>query len=165
MNFVVGFLFTHDHEKVVLIEKKRPTWQSGKLNGVGGKIEGEEAAVDAMAREFEQETGVAFGGWSIFMRLKVNDDTVFFCVGVSDLVSHVGSPTDEKVFVVETKSVAIDRLPAGWPVPFDGRGIRALPEPVYNLPWLVPMALDALRGKRFYTVHEGKELPFSTRAG
>ncbi len=36
--YVVGFMFTEDEKQVVLIEKKRPEWQAGKLNGVGGKI-------------------------------------------------------------------------------------------------------------------------------
>ena len=53
--YVVGFLFYE--EKVVLIRKKRPAWQAGKLNGVGGHIEPGETPIEAMVREFKEETG------------------------------------------------------------------------------------------------------------
>ena len=57
-NYVVGFLFKEDKSSVVLIRKDRPAWQAGKLNGVGGKIEPNESAIDAMVREFREETSV-----------------------------------------------------------------------------------------------------------
>lgn len=37
--YVVGLLFNLDMSLVVLIEKTRPEWQRGKLNGIGGKID------------------------------------------------------------------------------------------------------------------------------
>lgn len=55
--YVVGFAFWRN--KVLLIHKTRgPEYVIGKLNGVGGKIEGEETVISAMAREFGEETGV-----------------------------------------------------------------------------------------------------------
>src|SRR5579862_2183312 len=55
--FVVGFMFTKDGNKVRMIEKQHPEWQKGKLNGIGGKIEPGEEPIAAMVREFEEETG------------------------------------------------------------------------------------------------------------
>lgn len=57
MIYVVGFMLDEARENVVLIEKKRPAWQAGKLNGVGGKVELGEHGNEAMAREFDEETG------------------------------------------------------------------------------------------------------------
>lgn len=57
-NYVVGFLISFKKDKVVLIEKKKPDWQKGKLNGIGGSIEPGEFPLDAMIREFEEEAGV-----------------------------------------------------------------------------------------------------------
>ena len=34
--YACGFLFSDDRRHVVLIRKRRPAWQAGKLNGVGG---------------------------------------------------------------------------------------------------------------------------------
>jgi 8-oxo-dGTP diphosphatase len=76
MDYVVGFAFdgldlpdTH----VLLIRKKKPDWQRGKLNGIGGKIGDKpsisnETPIQAMVREFHEETGVTNfpGDWSYF---------------------------------------------------------------------------------------------------
>ena len=34
--YVCGFLFSRDRARVLLIRKRRPAWQAGKLNGLGG---------------------------------------------------------------------------------------------------------------------------------
>ena len=56
--YVCGFAFCRNKSIVILIEKKRPDWQAGKLNGIGGKMEPNEHPAEAMAREFEEETAV-----------------------------------------------------------------------------------------------------------
>jgi 8-oxo-dGTP diphosphatase len=63
--YVCGFLFCrYGHTtRVLLIEKKRPRWQAGKLNGIGGHIEPGETPLAAMRREFLEEAGVAVPGW------------------------------------------------------------------------------------------------------
>jgi len=43
---------------VALIRKRRPDWQAGRWNGIGGHREGFELPLDAMVREFEEETSV-----------------------------------------------------------------------------------------------------------
>ncbi len=56
--FTVGFLFTPDLQKVLLIHKLAPAWQKGKLNGLGGKIEPGEGAVPCFIREIAEESGI-----------------------------------------------------------------------------------------------------------
>jgi len=55
--YVVGFAID-EHQRVLLIRKKRPDYQAGKLNGVGGKIEWGETPTGAMRREFLEETTI-----------------------------------------------------------------------------------------------------------
>ena len=57
VEYVLGFMFNEAESKVLLVWKNRPAWQAGKLNGVGGKIEAGETPVQAMNREFAEETG------------------------------------------------------------------------------------------------------------
>lgn len=56
---VVGFAFNHRLTEVALIKKLRgPSFNIGKWNGPGGKVEIGESARGAMAREFGEETSV-----------------------------------------------------------------------------------------------------------
>jgi 8-oxo-dGTP pyrophosphatase MutT (NUDIX family) len=66
--YVLGFAFTPSRKGVILIKKRRPNWQAGKLNGPGGKIEAGETPEQAMIREFKEETGIdtELGQWSDF---------------------------------------------------------------------------------------------------
>jgi len=56
--YVVGFAFNKGKSLVLLMRKNHPPWQDGLLNGIGGKIEKEETAIQAMHRECKEETGL-----------------------------------------------------------------------------------------------------------
>jgi len=78
IKYVLGFAFTPEvglYRRVALIEKKKPKWQEGRINGIGGKIEPGETAVQAMSREFYEETSVFLGveHWRHAGRLIGND--------------------------------------------------------------------------------------------
>ena len=49
--FTLGFVFNADLAKVLLVHKQRPDWQSGRINGIGGKIVGDESALNCIVRE------------------------------------------------------------------------------------------------------------------
>lgn len=57
VEYVLGIMFSEDEKKVLTIWKNRPSWQLNKLNGVGGKLEDGETPIQAMNREFSEETG------------------------------------------------------------------------------------------------------------
>lgn len=61
--YAVGFLFDPERENVLLIRKKRPDWQRGYYNGVGGKHEKGESHLECMIREFREETGLVGLDW------------------------------------------------------------------------------------------------------
>jgi len=58
VKYVVGFAFSPDCRDVLLILKKKPEWQKGFYNGIGGHVEENESPVRAMVREFKEETGI-----------------------------------------------------------------------------------------------------------
>lgn len=122
---VCGFLFSFDEQHIVLIHKKRPDWQAGKLNGVGGKVEEGEFAIDAMRREFEEETGVRIENWDPFLVLDDQAhsfEVTYYRAAYKDL-SECKTTTDEEIEVVQVG--AIFTLPV-----------------IHNLTWIIPMALD-----------------------
>lgn len=61
-DYVLGFAFTNTSDPAssfVLVRlKARPEWQKGWFNGIGGRIEEDERPVQAMVREFREETGI-----------------------------------------------------------------------------------------------------------
>jgi 8-oxo-dGTP diphosphatase len=59
VTYVLGFAFLNGDKDVILIEKTKPDWQKGLMNGVGGKLESyDESSLHAMVREFREETGI-----------------------------------------------------------------------------------------------------------
>ena len=73
--YVLGFYFSHMYDNVVLIEKQRPDWQKGKLNGVGGAIQEGESDLDAMVREFKEEVGADVRNWVQYAILQFMGDS------------------------------------------------------------------------------------------
>lgn len=106
--YVLGLALSSDRQKVLLIEKKRPVAQAGTWNGVGGKIELGESPNQAMAREFEEETGLVWPphSWGSLGAIEQSDVFkvwVFFAHG--DLQS-AKSCTDEVVRVFSNHQLA-----------------------------------------------------------
>ena len=120
-NYVAGFLFSTSGKQVALIQKTKPDWQKGKLNGIGGKIEEGETPLEAIRREFQEETGANVMEWRQFVEMRWRDAVIHFFVAHGD--HGLTSITEEIV---------------GW---YDVDFLFNAPT-LPNLRWLVPMALD-----------------------
>lgn len=120
--YVAGFLFDQKLSRVALIRKRKPEWQAGKLNGVGGKIEPGETALDAMRREFTEEAGVSseIDFWHHFATVSGDWGSVAF-FRASGPVDSVQSMELEQVEVHDVADIP-------W--------AECLP----NLSWLIPLA-------------------------
>lgn len=124
--YSLGFLFDITGDHVVLIEKNKPEWQNGLLNGVGGHIEDGESPLDAMVREFREETSVETlrSGWDNFCVMTGYQFEVhcfkYFCTN-----SYMNAKTSTSESLVKIYV-----------------GDLGHHEYVSNLPWLIPMALD-----------------------
>jgi 8-oxo-dGTP diphosphatase len=122
--YVVGFLFDH-WNSVALIEKNRPSWQAGYINGIGGKIEPGESHLFAMIREFKEETGVDFEDWQCFALLESPRSRIWAFKGLTDskTLHSVRTVEDERVFVHNSYAELVPK--------------NAVP----NLHWLIPFAI------------------------
>lgn len=69
----LGFLFDRGYKHVLLLKKRRPEWQAGLYNGVGGHLEAVDQGVPfkAMCREAEEEVGVQAIGWRPYCIMEV----------------------------------------------------------------------------------------------
>lgn len=105
--YVCGFMFDHDLEKVVLINKKRPEWQAGLWNGVGGHIEANEPPRNAMAREFYEETGLPTSpeSWVLIGVMETPAARVYFYATCNSNWYEVVDMTDETVTIWDVNFV------------------------------------------------------------
>lgn len=120
-DYVIGFLFNFDN-RVLLINKTKPEWQKGLLNGIGGKIEKGESPVEAMIREFEEEAGITVGAWRNFATLNGKDYTIHLYSAL--YLPTLGTPESMTEETIEW--VDLDEIPYERTVP--------------NLRWLLPVA-------------------------
>lgn len=128
--YVLGFLFLHNRQSVVLIRKTKPEFQAGKLNGVGGRIEPtDESPHSAMVREFLEETGKLVTDWRKFAALEFPGATVY-CFSAEgntmDLRLGERSLTEERVHVYFV----------------DDYIMHSPTHAMANLRWLIPLALS-----------------------
>ena len=101
--YTLGLMFSMDHKKLLLIEKQRPRWQAGLLNGIGGKIEPGETPIEGMVREFREETGVHTEPeqWEPVALIQGADFKVYCFRALDDALFAATSLTDERVVLVD----------------------------------------------------------------
>lgn len=130
IQYVLGFLFCANAEAVVLIRKMKPPWQRGLLNGVGGKIERGETPLEAMIREFQEETGVNTSAcnWRSFCVMH-GDNWEVTCFETKNEDAWLSAKTTERERIRKLNLKSLDRSKC-----------------VSNLMWLLTLALDDNEG-------------------
>lgn len=152
--YVVGFAFSHDLKRVLLIRKTHPAWQKDKLNGTGGRVEKNESQWEAMRREHREETGrdIDCDKWNCFAVIDGNNihyegeierdpQAEFFKVWfywTKDEIHKAKSQTEEPL-----KTVSLIHLP--W---INGELVSAVN-------WLLPMAASMASSRAtVYSIQE-----------
>ncbi len=135
---VVGFVFNiikeglHEpNEPYVCLIRKRvsESFQSGKLNAIGGSVEKDETEVQAMVRETEEESGMKTNeaDWTLVSKMKFDSSyelTVFATI-YQDRYGKAISKTDEQIEWIFPNSL--------WAYSY-----------VSNLSWLMPLCCEKL---------------------
>jgi len=128
--YVVGFMFDPALLRVLLIRKKKPEWQKGLLNGIGGKIKKNESERQAMSREFIEEAGIGIAPreWGHFCTV-FNDQFEMYCYYyIGDAIDEAKTMTDEEIHNCLVDVISTDRV-------------------IPNLKWLVPLSINFAKGK------------------
>jgi len=131
MRYCVGFMFSEDWERVLLMRKLKPKWQEGLLNGIGGKVEENESPQFAMIRETIEETGITSPAqWKQFCVIKGPSYELTCFYSQDENLQRARNMEAERLGIYETWRIRIQDE-----------------ETVSNLPWLISLALDQARGK------------------
>ncbi len=128
MEYTLGFVFDRAQERVLLIHKRTPAWQAGRINGLGGVLEAGETPVAGIRREVWEESGldIAERDWLPVATMQAGDWTVHVFAAL-----YAGDPAAAYSRTAE---------PVGW------YSVNMLPDAILsNLAWLIPLGLDRLR--------------------
>lgn len=123
--YILGFAFDKARNNVVLIEKQKPNWQKGLLNGIGGKVEPGELDVMAMVREFGEETGLNTNAddWELICEMYGDGWMVVVFGMCNNRISECRTMEVEEVKIFHVADVPFAKC-------------------VANLTWLIPMAMS-----------------------
>ncbi len=130
--YSLGFMFDKNILNVLLIRKKRPSWQYGFLNGVGGHVEDFETPIESMVREFEEEVGI----------ITKPEDWKYYCL-INVLNPRCNEPA--KVYVFTTVGDVLSAKPKTdeYPVIILRLELHRYAT-IDNLSWLIPLAVNVL---------------------
>lgn len=129
--YCLGFAFPTielSREEVVLIRKNKPAFQKDRLNGVGGSVEKGETGLEAMVREFQEETSVTTREfeWQHVCTFIIEDCHIHVFAAYHDRFFSCRTTTSEEVLIRHVNSL--------WSY-----------KKMENLGWLIPMCLTALQ--------------------
>jgi 8-oxo-dGTP diphosphatase len=127
MDYCNGFMICPTTHEMLCVRKNRPAFQAGKWNGIGGKLEENELPIEAMVREFREETTIVTteAQWERTILLSGPDFSVHFFRTFVDAFPAFESPTDEMI----------------WQMPIDTLLAPAAPV-LANMKWILPLQLS-----------------------
>lgn len=96
---VVGFVF-YPSSSVYLIRKKRPNWQAGKLNGIGGHVKKGELPEQAMRRECLEEAGLDISDWTYICHMQGDDWYLHVYSTIISARDELKTMTDEEIELI-----------------------------------------------------------------
>lgn len=125
--YCLGFIFNKDLNEVLLIRKNRgPEVIVGKLNGIGGKCNKNEAPSQSMIRETKEETGLDISDWYPVCDYTINCSVIYIYTYASDEVYSYRQVEDEQIDIYNI-DFALKQLNC-----------------VFNLNWIIPMCLNKI---------------------
>ena len=87
-------ILCHYADQILVVVKDKPDWMAGRVNLIGGKIEPNETATDAVIRECMEEVGYEPKHVQIVGEVK-DDDYIIYC-GVIEEKYFVPKPRPEE---------------------------------------------------------------------
>ncbi len=99
-SYTVGFVINKSHKLVLLINKNRPAWQKGALNGLGGRLQESETPNEGIARSVNREANIETNAeqWRKIGSIENDGDVIYFLTTVYDgETADATTMTDEQI--------------------------------------------------------------------
>ncbi len=126
--YTVAFVFDEGLEHVLLVHKKKPDWQKGFLNGIGGKHEPGETSAECIHRETIEES-----------RLDIPESA---WIGVGTIRR---GPAEVDVMTARHRGDRAEAVMADYEE-VEWFPVSALPpNMIDNLAWLIPLCIERHR--------------------
>jgi len=138
--YVLGFIFDEARDHVLLSHKNRPSWQRGRLNGIGGKVEPNETPLGVMRRQCEEETNLSGLDWQHIATMVHGSSSITVFATFTQAVFHAIRKMDEVLQIFPHRNLPERRI---------------LP----NLPVLIALALDESGITKPVLLHNGVSSP------
>lgn len=131
INYVLGVILNSVTDEVAFLKKDRgPEYLVGKYNYMGGKMEPDESAQVAVARETTEECGlvIPFGRWWLFDIYNCDEYNLFKYVTDCPTISEARTVESEEVFVKSIASVFsdVDKNPSLYAESFRKNLVKAI---------------------------------------
>lgn len=127
--YTLGFIFDSSLKNVLLVHKKKPAWQKGKINGIGGSLRKNESMKTGIRRETFEESGLTIPArnWKYVATIIDSPPATIYVL----TTVYNGDTSDAKTITNEkVQWFTIDKLPNTI---------------ISNLTWLIPLCLDKLK--------------------
>jgi len=132
--YTLGFVVFRGVNKILLMEKRKPEFQKGFLNGLGGKPEDDEGFTDCIIREIEEESGLKTNtkDWNYFCKMVGADWEVYCFISMLDhkRMEGISTKEEEKIVILDLNKIN-----------------TCYPNLLGNIPWLVGMGIDSIMNK------------------
>jgi len=100
-----GLIFDDSKQNVMLIQKRRPAWQNGLFNGIGGHVEEGETPLECMYREAKEESTINNTYWRFLAVYKTSSFEVHFFWTEEPDLNKIRPLTDEQLHVFSIKDL------------------------------------------------------------
>lgn len=129
--YCLGFVFSTQKDKILLVRKITPISHKGLINGIGGHIEAGEYPIEAMIREAKEEIGLEIPdlGWSRVCGLKLDDSYI-----------HIFQTSAQESELLKLKVLATDEISEIIIKSTNSNHPEYMVDMMPNLNWLIPMA-------------------------
>lgn len=134
--YTLGFAFSKDLSRLLLLKKNHPGWQSGLLNGIGGKVNSDSLSASSIELQAKNQLGIKLINWKRVAWIEKLKKTT---LNDYSYIIHIFAIASDKIFEAKSDTEVIHRVAPMHPIWFEEKVVP-------DLRYLIPMSINILSG-------------------